>query len=75
MDMDITTLYKKLIWAAHCTCWLRAQNKHLFLFFLVCRPNQLMYTIQTMWADSYSWWACDIDVTGAEGRAQHVSER
>ena len=74
MDRGITTLYKKLIWAAHCPCWARAQNKHLFLFFLVCRPNKWMCTIQTMWAGSCSWWACDIEVTGAEGRAHQVSE-
>ena len=74
MDRGITTLYKKLIWAAHCPCWARAQNKHLFLFFLVCMPSKWMCTIQTMWAGSCSWWACDIEVTGAEGRAHQVSE-
>ena len=30
MNRGITTLYKKLIWAAHCTYWARAQNMHLF---------------------------------------------
>ena len=33
-----------------------------------------MYTIQTMWADSCGWWACDIEATGAEGHAQQVPE-
>ena len=63
------------MWAEHCTCWARAQDMHLFLFFQVYRPNQWMFTLQTLRAVSSSWWAYDIEVTGADGHAEHVPER
>ena len=74
MDRGLTTLYKKLIWAAHCKCWTRAQNMHLILFLQVWKLDQWMYTFQTSWADSCMYWACGSEVTGAEGHAQHVAE-
>ena len=33
LNKGTTTLYNKLTWRAHCTCWAHAQNWHLFKSF------------------------------------------
>ena len=74
LDSGIKTLYEKLVWGAHCTCWARARNLHLFCIFQGCRPNQWTDTTQTLWADAHQRGAGAIVVSGDEGHKQHVPE-